>query len=312
MPNLLTIANEPRSYPSPKLCIYCGSVSGALSDEHILAHGLAGDSLIFKNASCPKCAKATESFETVCLRHLWWPFRTKIGAPNSGKQTPETFSLKRMKVTSYDKGRDEITYDQLGMEDLTPEEYPLFFQTFDFPEPGIIANRVSSENVEYRIWCKIDDSEFKKSKAREGEGFRLGPGKPEAVCKILAKIAHGYAVAEIGFGNFEPLLAEYICGRQLDRLQFIGGLGFKPKLTTALHKLSLKQQTMNGVNYVVVDIRLFACIETPSYRVIVGKLDLTPHNRVQIKPRNFRVEICGNLPFPYAKALGGIAQGGWS
>ena len=65
--------------------------------------------------------------------------------------------------------------------------------------------------------------EFRKFAAHDKEGFRLAPGKPEAVCRMLAKIAHSYAEAEFGRTLFKPLLTEYIRGTPTDRLQWIGG-----------------------------------------------------------------------------------------
>jgi hypothetical protein len=103
------------------------SYTAKLHKEHILAFGLAGDSLVLPKASCPTCQKETEKVETVCLRQLWWPFRTKIGAPTRGKEIPEKFLLRRMRVDNYDSENDAITsYTQLGTDDLKPEEFPLF------------------------------------------------------------------------------------------------------------------------------------------------------------------------------------------
>ena len=204
--------------PPADRCIYCGEAPETLSDDHVLSYGLAGDSLILPNASCKRCQQATSRVETVCLRHLWWPFRTQTGVP-ARTAAPENFSLKRMRVTEYDAEHDKvISYIQLGMDDVPVERYPIFYQTFEFPEPGVISGRLASQNLAYSIWCKLDERAFRKHNFGDQEGFRLSPGRPEAFCRLLAKTAHAFAIAE--YGNvFEPILTDYIRGASLDRLQ---------------------------------------------------------------------------------------------
>ena len=148
-------------------CIYCGATEG-LSDEHILSFGLAGDSLILPSASCSGCQQATSKVETICLRHMWWPFRTQAGVP-SRTAAPENFSLKRMRVNEYDAERDEIVdYTQLSMEDVPVEQYPIFYQTFEFPEPGVTAGRLASRDLSYSMWCKLEEQNFRARFWRSG------------------------------------------------------------------------------------------------------------------------------------------------
>lgn len=124
-----------------------------------------------------------------------------------------------MRVTEYDAEHDKvISYIQLGMDDVPVERYPIFYQTFEFPEPGVISGRLASQNLAYSIWCKLDERAFRKHNFGDQEGFRLSPGRPEAFCRLLAKTAHAFAIAE--YGNvFEPILTDYIRGASLDRLQ---------------------------------------------------------------------------------------------
>ena len=307
----IRIVTQPKRYQPVGHCIYCGTDTTALSEEHVLPFGLAGDSLVLPRASCPTCQKNTGKVETVCLRHLWWPFRTKIGAP-SRNQPPENFSLKRMRVDGYDRVNDEITaYTQLSTDELRPEEFPLFYQTFVFPPPGIFVGRLSSKAIEYRSWCKIDDSEFRKFAGRDKEGFRLGPGEPEAFCRMLAKIAHAYTEAELGGSLFTPLLTKYIRGGPLDRLQWIGCSEEIPAPVTALHEIRITQETFQRTNYIVIYIRLFACIGTPVHRVVVGKL-LSSLDHIPASANSlYTVDIEGTIPFQDTVTRGGILRGGW-
>lgn len=311
MSDPIHIVTPPKRYQPVGYCIYCKTDTATLSDEHILPFGLAGDSLILPKASCLKCQKETGRVETICLRHLWWPFRTKIGAPSRNKP-PENFSLKRMRVDGYDRENDAITaYTKLSMDELKPEEFPLFYQTFEFPPPGIFANRSTSNDIEYRSWCKIDDSEFRKFAGRDKEGFRLSPGEPEAFCRMIAKIAHAYAEAELGGSLFTQILTKYIRGAPLDRLQWIGCRENTPAPTAALHEIRITQEVIQSTNYLVIDIRLFACIGTPVYRVVVGEL-LQPLSQIPSIANSFyTVDIEGTIPFRDTVQRGGILRGGW-
>ena len=102
--------------------------------------------------------------------------------------------------------------------------------------------------------------------------FGLPSLDTDALCRVLAKIAHSYAVAELGLGGFTPLLREFIRGEGGDRFRYVGG-EFKPGAPGAgLHEIGFEQ----GVTgYLVVRIRLFASLGAPVYRVVVG-LPLNP------------------------------------
>jgi hypothetical protein len=303
---MIKITTPETRFPPADRCIYCGNTDGKLTDEHVLSHGLAGDSLILRKASCAICQAATSKVETVCLRHLWWPFRTQTGVPMRDTP-PQEFSLKRMRVDSYDRENDEIKkYTQLSMDDIPVDDYPIFYQTFEFPPPGVTAQREASADVEYSFWCKIDDASFQKLKLGDQEGFRIGPGRPEAFCRLLAKTAHAYAVAQFGSQSFEPSLSDYIRGKQLDRLQWIGCTEVQVA-SDALYELSSLVVDIEGTDYLAIDVRLFACINAPEYRVIVGKL-LASADVIAANPA-FRVEFEGKMPLQASDVLRGRAEG---
>lgn len=217
-----------------------------------------------------------------------------------------------MRVDGYDREKDEITaYTQLSTDELKPEEFPLFYQTFVFPPPGIFVGRSSSEDIEYRLWCRVDESEFRKLTNRDKEGFRLSPGKPEAFCRMLAKIAHSYAEAELGRSLFTPILTKYIIGNPIDRLQWIGCYDEIPEPTAALHEIRIVQETIQETNYLVIEIRLFACIGTPVHRILVGEL-MHPLDQIHLIANSlYTVDIEGSIPFRDAVPLGGLLRGGW-
>jgi len=46
--------------------------------------------------------------------------------------------------------------------------------------------------------ARINEEEFRKYAPGDKDGFRIAPMNPDAYARMLAKIAHAYAVAELG------------------------------------------------------------------------------------------------------------------
>ncbi len=185
----IQIATAPKKYKPVRQCIYCGRRSGKISTEHILAFGLAADSPVLPNASCRRCSEKTRDFETACLRHMWWPFRTSIGAPSRGKEKPDSFLLRTAKVTNVSED-GYIQYDDKMETSVAPAEYPLYYFAYKFPQPGVLVGRAPRANITYEAWMAYSEEEMRKAVKEDREAVRLGPGVPEAFCRLLAKTAH--------------------------------------------------------------------------------------------------------------------------
>jgi len=95
------------------------------------------------------------------------------------------------------------------MEDVPVDLYPIFYQTFEFPEPGVAVGRLTSRDLSYSMWCKLEERTLQTHNFGDQEGFRISPGRPEAFCRLLAKTAHAFAIAEFG-DIFQPILTGYI------------------------------------------------------------------------------------------------------
>ena len=91
--------------------------------------------------------------------------------------------------------------------------------------------------------------------------------------QMLAKIGHAYAVAEIGFSHFSPLLVDLILGRDDHLGHHIGTETENPgSKTTKLHTLALMSaRDANGDELIVVNVGLFARLSAPPYHVVVGR-----------------------------------------
>jgi len=91
--------------------------------------------------------------------------------------------------------------------------------------------------------------------------------------RMLGKIGHAFAAAELGTDRFKPALIDMILNGVPDYFNHIGG---EPELarnptSNALHEIGLGYQRVNGKDYVVAKIRLFANHMGPIYYVVVGE-----------------------------------------
>jgi hypothetical protein len=265
------IVTQFKRYQSVGHCIYCGTYSRQLEKEHIIPFGLASDSLVLPKASCRTCADLINKFETACLQHMWWPFRKRIGAPTRRKNQPEMLEIRRIRGAKV--GDDGVLqYQTAGITKLPPTEFPLIFYTFVFTTPGILIGRDPSASVPYDAWGKVNEEDFRKQAPGHGEGFRAGPEIPGALARMIAKIAHAYAVAELGEKSFNPLLRGLIRGERQNPFHLVGGELAVPEATEHFHEIGLEATCVGNVDYLIANIRLFAFIGAPQYRVVVGEL----------------------------------------
>ncbi len=89
-------------------------------------------------------------------------------------------------------------------------------------------------------------------------------------CQLLAKIAYSYAVAELGYGSFEPYLLPGILRAELaDCDSYVGSLDKDESPSASLHELSLGETTRS--DKIVVRVRLLSKLGTPTYFVVVGR-----------------------------------------
>jgi hypothetical protein len=117
------------------------------------------------------------------------------------------------------------------------------------------------------------DDFVKQRGAKEG---RVAAGiSPQQFARVMAKIAHSYAVARLGLRGFRPLLLDLILGRDVQRApELVGGdPQTPPPAGGKVHELDL----LPHPKLVVVKIRLFASSSIegehamPVYIVVAGE-----------------------------------------
>jgi len=250
---------------------------------------MAANSLVLPKASCKKCAEITRDVETFCLRHMWWPFRTCIGAPSRGKQPITQFTLRVV---------DRLNKDAVSLESKSASDYPMFYYALLLNIPGILRFAKESENKPYQFFALHAKEELAAalSGSPEDSLISVGPMDDKIFVRLLWKIAHGFAVAELGWGAANWFLPLLIRDFNLPALHFIGGFPALPSKTENMHELRLDVVRLGSINYVVVGVRLFSFMPTPQYLIVAGSLKSSFASDTDVKARDFDVGLKPPVP----------------
>lgn len=245
-------------------CIYCGSIDN-LSDEHIVPFGLQpkGGDWFLPKASCGKCADITTRFEGLCLQGTLGPLRAKLNL-KSRREPKTTVDL----TTNYrDTGRVETRTVSL-------DEFPMACLGFDFEAAGLLRHAAPTTEFVGRNVIRYQTGELER-RLESNLALKLGRVSPREYARMLAKIAHTYAVAKFGEAAFEPVLPDIILGTSEYGPHFVGGDRSGVPLVDqpgALHHVYGQGCDLNGVPYLLIAVRLFAFMGMPRYLVVAGKI----------------------------------------
>jgi hypothetical protein len=265
----IKITTPKKIYDPVGKCIYCPNHKGKLTEEHVVPFGLAGDSVVLPQASCKECARITGKVERYCLRSMLGNFRIAMGAPTRRpKERPKTISVRTGRLSD-----DNSRVEDLKIIEISPTDL-IMFPSFTFPGAGILEGRAPEIDISYQInMHRVDGQpvEF----CRQHGAVETPMIYPMAFLRMVAKIAHAYAVAELGLGSFKPFLLDLILCRIQELnfgLQWIGCEPIAPRPTADLFSLSYSKCILEGgERYVIVHLRLFPFFSTPLYHVVVGK-----------------------------------------
>ncbi|MEY9196599.1 hypothetical protein ABIA16_001715 [Sinorhizobium fredii] len=250
-------------------CIYCDTAEPPLTREHVLPRGLGGnfsptgaqEAIVLRNASCKSCQVITSKFENLCLKHNFGLIRhrkrlikkERANAPFSASVTTEDGATSRV--------------------DLDPDDLHSVIAMPVLRHAGIVSGRWQNTLLD-------SDVKFIATHGRKTQPDPTAKGVMlnmqvhfHAFYQLLAKIAHGMAVARYGIDGFEHTLRETILGTYRLPGMWIGSdpdeIDERPTKGT-LHQIKLRETRHPKGRCVVVYIRLFSAYETPNYYVVAG------------------------------------------
>jgi hypothetical protein len=164
------------------------------------------------------------------------------------------------------------------------EEFPGLLMSIVFPLPGILINEKPEDRLlTGGIYSVELMPEFGERLNRIKEKYRASTisvvgveksarGNPDDFGRTLAKIAHSYAIAELGSGNFEPFLTHIVQGKRPYNLPyFIGSAMGRAPPFNDLHQIEIDNAGLGHGELIVVKVRLFADRDTPTHYIVVGR-----------------------------------------
>lgn len=253
-------------------CIYCGAEGVPLTDEHIIPEALGGE-LIIKEASCDVCQRQTHAFEGHAC-DTYRPIRRQLNFPSKTKGKKAVLRSKTEKfILAVDDRRIKVS----------AEEFPALLLSLVFPLPSVIfgaapqelplTGGIHSVEVMPRFGERLNEI---KRKYRANSVSIVGVDKSARqdegdFGRMLAKIAHAYAVAELGLAGFNPLVTHIIRGeRPFFLTHYIGSQPVTTDKGGDLHELDFDKTGLGAGMLVIVRVRLFATYNTPAHLVVVG------------------------------------------
>lgn len=253
-----------KNYDPVRTCIYCKSKDDKLSKEHIIPLALGGR-LILPHASCDSCNKMTSDFEGRLLRNSYKSLRVHLNLPTRHPdEIPYLLPLRRI-----------INGTEESVEEFVPvDEHPSLIPFYTFiNEPGILSGKSGSGKITYRFGGYIFQNDMHSRLNKLGKDPILP--QPNMLVgdffRLLAKIAHSFAVAELGINAFKPFLIEYISGKiDLDDY-LLGGVSDTQPKGTHLHDISLEERLTGDRKLIVTRVRLFSCLQGPTYLIVTGE-----------------------------------------
>jgi hypothetical protein len=258
--------DESRRYPPIGRCIYCDTgTSDGLSDEHIIALGLGGKTVLPK-ASCESCRVVTGEVERLVLRVMMGQARAELGVGSKRHKKMKKHDFPAVTHRGGIKKEEEVHYSHL----------PAYLAMFAMEPPGFlrgvpVADEFLGEIVFRQLATNVIDRVHNLG-GRVTNKLVINPG---LICRMLAKIAHAYAVAELGHGSFRPYLRDLILRPDSGTAShFVGGLvGDHPMGPNGpLHKIELWRPRRSGPSSLIAIIQLFAIHQMPIYQVVVGEM----------------------------------------
>ncbi len=275
------LLNERQEYPSPGRCIYCGDTERELTDEHITPYAIGGDGVIFRKASCKPCAKTiNDEFEQHVLRSMWGPFRRRIEAPSRSrskrkKAEPETRTIT---FRLLDDDLNEAA-DPVKME-VPIEKVPLNLPLWLLPPPGIVKGEPPSPEIKGHAWTRFrapeGDALIAQVQAQTSHpgpiALRASEVNQVKLFRFLAKTAHAYAVAELGYDGFTHFATDIILGRSQNYCHLVGCMSDATEPMQNANVIELGYGAYPGAerSLVVIKVQVFGMYGTPIYLVAVG------------------------------------------
>lgn len=201
-------------------------------------------------ASCRKCERVTGRDEQLLLRGALYGSRLRLGLRTRNPR---------------DKPKDLPLFNDAGRKISIPvSSYVYVLYLVTFTEPGVLIGKKTEVNG---AWVARNEPD-KPLDLPPGD-WTLPALNVVALTRMLAKIAYSYAVAELGRHGFFDLISHRIVDPNDEIRDLVGGFQIKETSSEILHQVYIAPRSAEH-NYIVVAVRLFAFLNSPTYQIVVG------------------------------------------
>lgn len=261
-----------KSYPAVDHCIYCRAPGWLckLGDEHIVAQSLGGNHVL-EEASCSDCEAKTSYLDGYCANEIFLPIRVHHGVPRKRRKGNKRTHLPVLESFSPEPKLAATT-------SVRVEDHPDMLVLPVFSPPGIILGRRPDEEVPLQgLFMKAvtQDIEDRTSRLLSSglEGVKMyREVKTLVLARMLAKVAHSYAVATLGINGFHAMLPGLIVRGEGNPGYLVGCVSNPVREPRAdSHLVELEVINVGGRKLVAVWIWLYAYFGAPIYAVVAGE-----------------------------------------
>jgi hypothetical protein len=256
-------------------CIYCNAgtyepdTTRRLADEHIIPEGLGGH-LLLPESSCRSCEAITSGFEGACLRRLFGAMRVFLNMPSKRpKDRPTTIPV----IVNATHAQDGV------WADAPAHMYPVAVALVQFQAPVLLGGPIGNRSYDavklHLLLSPLDLDRRVKEIERylNVQNVQVGWHLSFEILRLIAKIAHSYLTAEIGHGNFAPLLLPSIRSYDHDEItRFVGQMDANEDRTVSGHVLSHEEVGIDSRQYHLVRVRLFGAYGLPEFVAVTGEV----------------------------------------
>ena len=260
--NFCNIGVEMKGYRPVRQCIYCGTTSPPrdgrrkpkFGKEHIIPFALGGNDTL-PQATCTSCQETINlEVETPILHEELAALRIGGDLPTRDKKG----RARRLEAIS--KGWAWMNYDYPPASCLTQEP----ITPLPYENPTLKLIHMPTQEVRH-----------------------TATANPRRFARLVARIGHAFAVAEMGPNSFFPFLQGFILGKDKNYRQYVGG----SVQSASRKKLSVGFVTKKEKDAVMVMVMVNPLPESPlmnTYHAVVGEIRQHDQAHRAFYDRNYR------------------------
>ncbi|WP_339703673.1 hypothetical protein [uncultured Sphingosinicella sp.] len=234
--------------------------------------------MVLPEASCGQCEALINRFEQPLLRSVFGPIRARYGFPS-----------KRPKLRPKTVGVEFVVGENIVNEEVPVGHNPTLLVMRAFKPAGIFTGEDAVERPlaarKMHVHCADTEMGQEIVKRLGARGMQIGwpDNSDHQIALMVAKIAHSFAVAQLGINldGFQALLPNTI--RQVPGhlpVSYLVGCMGEPdpraprSSNEASHILRWFEYPLRDMYLLVVQVRLFESFNMPSYAAVVGSTSI--------------------------------------